>query len=126
MLRAEEAPTETVDCLACHACLFVRPFAVRVDEVRDRAQRVGRIALKVGAPARRPQQHDREDRRAGRKSPAFESVQDRGVRGRDRHRQDEREDRGGRPRCEIAIDHSREQRDESDDRHRAGGQQRTS
>ena len=99
---------------------------VRVHEVGDGAQRAGGVVLQVGAPARRPEEHDRADPRAGREAPAFEAVRDRRVRRRNRHRQDEREDRSGRGRREVAADHAGEERDEADDRHRACGEPRVS
>ena len=126
MLGAEEAPAQSVDRPACEPCSFGRALAVRVQEVRDGAQRAGGLALKVGAPSRRPEQHERADPGAGRESPAFQAVGNGGVRRRKRHRQDEREERPGRGRREVAVDHAREEDGKADDRHSARGEPRVS
>jgi len=119
---AEEAAAQTVDRLARKACAFGELVAARVHEVRDGAHSAGGLALKVSAPARRPQEHDRGDPRPGREAPALEPVRNRGVRRRNRHGQDEREDRRGRGRREVTADHAREEDAEADGCHRAGGQ----
>ena len=124
MLGAEEAPAEAVDRLACEGAALAELVAVGLDQVRDGSQRAGGRALKVGAPPGRPEQHDRADPRARREAPAFETVRDRGVRRRNRHRQDEGEDRSGRARGEVAVDHAREEHGKADDCHRARGEPR--
>jgi hypothetical protein len=100
--------------------------ASRVHEVRGGAHGAGGLALQVGVPAGRPEEHDRADPRAGRKAPAFEAVRNRRVRYRNRHGQDEREDRSGRCRREVAAQHAGEQGDEADDCHRTRGEPRVS
>ena len=74
-------------------------FALPVQQVGDGAERAGGIVLEVGAAARRPEEHDarRSPAPHARPQPSSRSG-NRGVRCRDRHRQDEREDRSGRRR----------------------------
>ena len=72
----------------------------------------------------RAEEHDRADPRTDRESPALEPVRNRGIRRRDRHRQDEREDRAGRSGGEVAVDHAREESGEAHDRHRTGTEPR--
>ena len=119
VLGAEEAPPESVDCLAREASAFGELLAVGVQHVRDRAQSFGGRVMTIGLPARRPEKHDRAHPGADCEAPALEPVRDRGVRRRNRHREDEREDRSGRRRCEVAAEHAGEEDDEADNRHRA-------
>jgi len=118
VLAAEEPPAECVDGLAGQASSLGQLVRACLQEVRDGPQRTGGLALKVDAPSRRPEQHHCASTGADREGPALEPVRDRGVRRRNRRRQDERQDRSGRCGCEVAVDHAREQRGEADDRHR--------
>jgi hypothetical protein len=74
--------TRRNDRLAGVASSFGELLAVGGQEVRDGAQSAHGLALEVGAPARRPEKHERADPRTGHKAPAFEAVRDRGVRRR--------------------------------------------
>ena len=118
MLGPEEAPAEIVDRFTCKARQFSRPFPVCVQEVSHDAQRAGCLAVLIGVPARRPEEHDRADPRAGGEAPTLEAVGNRGVWRRNRHRQHECEERSGRSRREVAADHAREQSREADRCHR--------
>jgi hypothetical protein len=126
MLRAEEAPAQIVDRLTGDACSVCELFLVRVQEVRHDAERVGGRAMKVGTPPGGPEEHEGADPRAGGEAPAFEAVRNRRVRRRNRHRQDKRQERSRRGRCEVAADHAREESAEADDRHCACGEPRIS
>ena len=122
----EEPRTQTVDRFTREARPAGQLLRVRVEDIRDAAQGRRGFALKVGAPAGRPQEHHREDRSSDRKAPACEAVRDRGVRSRDRYGEDEGEDRAGRARREVAAEHAGEQCGEADDRHGGGSQPRAS
>ena len=124
VLGAEEAPAESVDRPACEVCAFAEMFSVRLQKLRHGAQGAGSLTLEVGAPASRPEEHDGANPGAGREAPTLEAVGNRGVRRRNRHRQHECEERSGRARREVAAERAREERGETDERHRACGEQR--
>ena len=119
-----ELPAETVGCLARAPSDLGHLLACRIDEVGDRAQGTCGFAVKIGPTARRPEQQEGGRAGAEGEPPAREAVRDHGARRGNRHRQHEGQQRPRRGRREVAVDHAREEHDEADDRHRAGGEPR--
>src|SRR5262249_1784591 len=117
VLRAEETPTQVVDCLPSSLGAFAELVSAGVDQVRDRAQGRARRALLIGATLRRPEEHGRADAGTDGEPPSLEPIGDRRVRRRDRHRQDEREDRRSRSGREVAADRAGEEDGETNQGH---------
>jgi hypothetical protein len=126
VLGAEEASAQTVDRLARQACAFGQLFPVRVHDIRNAAHGARSLALKVRASTSRPQQHHGADRRPGREAPTLEAVRNRGVRRRNRHWQDERENGPARGSREVTAERAGEEGREADGRHRCGAEPRAS
>ena len=128
MRRGKVALAEATDRLAGHLHLgrdrlrFTRELCL---------QKLGKgggglcgVTAQAGSRPRRPQQHLRADSSAGRQAPPPEPRRHLGEGGRERDRKDERQQRGGSGRGEVAIDRPREEDRKAHDGHCGRGHPR--